>query len=195
MAAVMREVRVPARENTTRLLLSAGLFVGVYLLLSAPAMLWRALQPSALVASTLLAGTLGLLSAIDVRDYRLPDALTMPLAAFGLLVAWWMQASPVWWHAASAVVGFGALAALAEAYRHLRGRDGLGLGDAKLLAASGAWLGVEGLPTVLLWASGSAIVAVLVSRWHSGTFLSDTRIPFGPFLAFGTWLVWLYGPV
>jgi leader peptidase (prepilin peptidase)/N-methyltransferase len=71
----------------------------------------------------------------------------------------------------------------------------MGLGDAKLLAASGAWLGAEGLPGVLLWASGSALVGILIARWRGETLSASTRVPFGPFLAFGTWLVWVYGPV
>ena len=78
-------------------------------------------------------------------------------------------------------------------YSRVRGRDGLGLGDAKLFAASGAWLGLEGLPAVLLVACGAAIVALLVMAWRSQALSATTRIPFGPFLAFGTWIVWLYG--
>ena len=78
-------------------------------------------------------------------------------------------------------------------YSRLRGRDGLGLGDAKLFAASGAWLGLEGLPAVLLVACGAAIVALLVDGLAIAGLSATTRIPFGPFLAFGTWIVWLYG--
>jgi leader peptidase (prepilin peptidase) / N-methyltransferase len=127
-----------------------------------------------------------------VREYRLPDVLTLPLLSAGLLVSWWLGNAPLWWAVASAVIGFALLAGVAMLYRHLRGRDGLGLGDAKLFAASGAWLSLEGLPAALLLACGAAIVGLLVSSWRSQELSATTRIPFGPFLTFGTWLVWVY---
>ena len=71
----------------------------------------------------------------------------------------------------------------------------LGLGDAKLLAASGAWVGVTGLPTVL---AGAAIagLAVAGAMMLMGQRLDrHSALPFGPFLAAATWLVYLFGPV
>ena len=172
---------------------SALAFLGLYAVLAAPA-IWQQPPAPVLLASLVLAVLLAALSAIDLRTLRLPDALTAPLALAGLLVAWLAHA-PVWWHALSAVIGFVLPAGMGWAYRYLRGRQGLGLGDAKLIGASCAWLGVEGLPGLLLWASGSALVAVLLAAWRAGGLSSTTRIPFGPFLAFGAWIVWLYGPV
>jgi leader peptidase (prepilin peptidase) / N-methyltransferase len=90
-------------------------------------------------------------------------------------------------------LGFASLTGIAMLYRRVRGRDGLGLGDAKLFAASGAGLGLEGLPAVLLVVCGAAIVALLVMAWRSQALSAATRIPFGPLSAFGTWIVWLYG--
>ncbi len=80
-------------------------------------------------------------------------------------------------------------------YHRYRGLDGLGLGDAKLFAAAGAWVGAEGLSTVLLMACGSALVAALVWQQFDKSMDGQTAIPFGPFLAFGFWVVWLYGPL
>ncbi|MNT74661.1 Type 4 prepilin-like proteins leader peptide-processing enzyme [compost metagenome] len=84
---------------------------------------------------------------------------------------------------------------LAWAYRRVRGREGLGVGDPLLLGAGGAWVGWIGLPSVLLWASlaglSVAAGALAVRRRLSG---SD-RLPFGAFLAVGLWLTWLYGPL
>jgi leader peptidase (prepilin peptidase)/N-methyltransferase len=97
------------------------------------------------------------------------------------------------WRIASAAAGFAALFAVAWGYRALRGRAGLGLGDAKLLAAAGAWLGMEALPSVMLWACGSALLAVLIAAAFRLPVEGATRIPFGPFLALGFWIVWLYG--
>jgi leader peptidase (prepilin peptidase)/N-methyltransferase len=168
-------------------------FIGLYVALALPGLWRQAMSFDWWLASAALALALVFLSAIDLRDYRLPDVLTLPLGAAGILASWWLGIAPPWWSIASAVVGFALLAGVAMIYSRVRGRDGLGLGDAKLFAASGAWLGLEGLPAVLLVACGAAIVALLVMALRSQALSATTRIPFGPFLAFGTWIVWLYG--
>jgi leader peptidase (prepilin peptidase)/N-methyltransferase len=178
-----------------RLSLSTGAFAALYVLLAMPAVWGHTPSGPWLVASVVLAVTLAALSAIDVREHRLPDALTLPLAAAGLLVSTYIVGNPLWWHVTSAVIGFALMAGVAAAYRHVRGRDGLGLGDAKLFAVSGAWLGLEALPTVLLCACASAMVAVLIANRRWRDISSTTRIPFGPFLGLGTWIMWLYGPL
>ena len=58
---------------------------------------------------------------------------------------------------------------------------------------SGARLGAGALPTVLLWATCSALVCVLVASRRNGSLTGASRVPFGPFLGFGTWLAWLTG--
>ena len=145
-----------------------------------------------------LAATLIALSVIDLRTFRLPDRLTLPLAAAGVVAAWLLGEDPVW-RIASAVAGHLALRTLIAAYRWWRGADGMGLGDAKLLAAAGAWLGMEGLPTTVLMACLSGLllagVRALVSRSAARRRLWSERVPFGPHLALGIWIVWLYGPL
>lgn len=174
------------------LALSTLAFAGLYFALALP-VLWRQEASVAwLFASVCLALALAALSAVDLRDYRLPDLLTLPLVAAGVLASWWLELASPWWATASAVIGFALLTGVGMLYSRVRGRDGLGLGDAKLFAASGAWLGLEGLPAVLLVACGAAIVALLMMAWRSQVLSATTRIPFGPFLAFGTWVVWLY---
>lgn len=164
-----------------------------YALLGVP-LLWRGeALPELAGASLLLAVALAALSAIDLARYQLPDVITLPLTGLGLLVSWWIGTMPLWWSAVSAAAGFLLLVVVGRLYLYIRGRAGLGLGDAKLLAASGAWLGAEGIPTVLLWATGAALVCVLVAAFRDSSLSGATRIPFGPFLCFGTWLVWLYG--
>jgi leader peptidase (prepilin peptidase)/N-methyltransferase len=148
-----------------------------------------------MAASIVLAVALAALSAIDLQSHRLPDVLTLPLIAAGLLVSLWIGGVPAWWPLLSAALGFLLLAGIAFVYQHLRGRAGLGLGDAKLVAAAGAWLGAGALPTVLLWATGAALVCVLITFLRDPSLTRESRIPFGPFLGFGTWLVWLYGPL
>jgi leader peptidase (prepilin peptidase)/N-methyltransferase len=184
-------------EGATRLgLVGATLaFLALFGVLAAPGFWQHDIAPIAPAVSILLAATLAACSAIDVYFHRLPDVLTLPLAAVGLLVSAASGSAALWWSAASAALGFLLLAGVAWGYRCVRGRAGLGLGDAKLLAASGAWLGAGALPTVLLWATGSALVCVLVASHRNARLTGASRLPFGPFLAFGTWLVWLYGPL
>lgn len=145
--------------------------------------------------SAALAGALALAGAIDVETGRLPDALTLPLAGAGIAVAAAIDVTLVPWRIGAAVAGYGLLWGVARAYLAHRGRAGLGLGDAKLLAAGGAWLGLGGLPSVLLIAALGALLAVGVARWRGTEVRMDQALPFGPFLALGIWMVWLYGPL
>jgi len=158
---------------------------------------WAATETSGwtLVASCALGWTLLLLAAIDWQTQLLPDALTLPLLVAGLIVT--CALAPNSWadHAIGAIAGFTAFAALAYFYRILRGRDGLGLGDAKLAAALGAWVAWEGLPTLVLWASLLGLCWALLRAAGGRRLNFADKIPFGPFLALGGWLVWLYGPL
>ena len=83
------------------------------------------------------------LAWIDWDSMLLPDALTLPLIPAGLLATLWLEPELATDHALAAAVGYTALRGLALVYRRVRGRDGLGEGDAKLLAALGAWVGLE----------------------------------------------------
>jgi leader peptidase (prepilin peptidase)/N-methyltransferase len=142
-----------------------------------------------------LAMALIALSIIDLRTMRLPDAITLPLIVAGPLVALCFGWDGALWRVGSAAAGFLFLFAIAEGYRVWRGRAGLGLGDAKLFGAAGGWLGLEGLPSVMVWASCTALSAVFVAIVLRRQVGATTRVPFGPFLAFGFWMVWLYGPM
>jgi leader peptidase (prepilin peptidase)/N-methyltransferase len=139
--------------------------------------------------------TLLTLAAIDQRHMILPDALTLPLIPAGLGVAYLLDPDLVVGHAVGAIAGFLALFFLSWLYRHIRARDGLGLGDAKLLGASGAWVSSSGLPSVIFLAAVTALAVVLVAMLAGQRFSSDDKIPFGLYLCLGTWLVWLFGPL
>jgi len=143
-------------------------------------------------ANCVLGWALLTLAWIDWDHRRLPDALTLPLVVLGLLATWWLDPDSATDHAVATALGYLAFRGMALAYRMLRGREGLGHGDAKLLAASGAWVGLAGLPTVVLGAALIALAATLVQRLARRT-AADTPIPFGPYLALATWLVRLYG--
>ena len=178
-----------------RILWSALAFAAVYVACAVPVLAWTGLPLEVLGASVMLGATLALLSAIDLHTYRLPDVLTLPLAAAGLLFCAVLHWDEVRWRFLSAALAYLALYSIAVSYQRIRGRQGLGLGDAKLLAASGAWLGLEGLPTVVLLASGAACCGVLLNAGLGKRLTSSSAIAFGPFLASATWLVWLYGPL
>jgi len=151
--------------------------------------------PHVVVLTFMLGAALVALSVIDHRSFRLPDALTIPLAGLGIAAAWWFEMGDVLMRCLAAAAGFLVIYAVNQIYFRVRGRHGLGLGDAKLLAASGAWVGLSGLPTVLIWACVTGIAVALLMSLRKQSLDKWTRIPFGPHLAFGTWLVWLLGPI
>ncbi len=125
---------------------------------------------------------------IDAASLRLPDALTLPLLAAGLAEAAWLEPEALTGRAFGAALGYTALWAVAQGYRRLRGRAGLGLGDAKLLAAGGAWVGAAALPLVVLGAALGGLAWAL----RRGRPDWQARQPFGPFLAAAIWVAWLY---
>lgn len=177
----------------------AGVMAGIGALYGAaalPEILAPAMQPGTIIASIILAAALVVLSAIDVRTLRLPDTLTLPLAVAGLAFAAGLQWDiPVSWRLGAAAGGYLFVRGIDAGYKRLRGRSGIGQGDAKLLAAAGAWLGPEGLPATLLYACAGALLFV-AARALAGQLTARTEaLPFGPFLAGGIWLVWLYGPM
>ena len=147
-----------------------------------------------LVASCVLGWTLLTLALIDWRAYILPDPIVMVLLVAGLFVAWLLlDSSQTMDHLIGATAGFAVFVAIGSIYRAARNRDGLGLGDAKLLAALGAWLGWQGLPGVVLFAAILALTVVIGKSILGARLTLFDRLPFGPFLAVSGWLVWLYG--
>jgi len=139
------------------------------------------------------------LAAIDARHLTLPDGLTLPLVPAGLAVAWAVDPALLPDHLIGAAAGFLFVVAVGALYRRLRGREGIGLGDAKLFAAAGAWVSWQGLPSVLLLAAGAALIAELAARTRRGQ-TGEAReggreLPFGPWIAAGLWLTWMYGPL
>ncbi|WP_371396357.1 A24 family peptidase [Fretibacter rubidus] len=136
-----------------------------------------------------LAAILLALTVIDIKHFRLPDYLTFPLIGLGLLQGYVLH-SDILPFAIGAVAGYAAFVLIEIGFKRLRGIDGLGRGDAKLLAAAGAWCGWLWLPQVVLIGSLAAIAAVLFMRLRDKAVTAQTAIPFGPFLAFGLAVVW-----
>lgn len=159
--------------------------------------LWAALAspPNLVLWSAGLGWLLLVLSVIDARDLVLPDLLTLATALLGAAAT--LIAMPTMWldHLIGGAAGFAALAFLGLLYRRLRGREGLGLGDAKLLGAGGLWLGWEALPGVMLIAAGAGLGFALARAAWRRRLDGAEALPFGPCIAAGIWLSWLYGPL
>jgi prepilin signal peptidase PulO-like enzyme (type II secretory pathway) len=139
---------------------AAGVLLGAAAVAASAALV--SLQPAWLAASCALGWCLLALAWIDLREQRLPDLLTLPLVLAGLGEALLLEPESALDRAIGAIAGYLAFRLLALGYAALRGRAGLGEGDAKLLAAAGAWLGWAVLPALVLIASVLALVFVLV---------------------------------
>ena len=171
-----------------------GAFPPVMELIAIAVVAWAALQTSdtIFIAGCVFGWTLLLLAAIDWRVQLLPDVLTLPLLLAGLAAPFLLPLGPWQDHAIGAAAGFVVLAVVAWLYHRLRKREGLGLGDAKLLAAIGAWVGWQALPAVVLAGSVLGLLfAIGLSLYGRGLRMTD-RLPFGVFLSAGGWLAWLY---
>jgi len=124
------------------------------------------------------------LAYIDLRSFRLPDIITLPLILSGLLVSGLSNQGFVSFQDSviGTTLGFSFLWLLNSLYRLAKQLDGIGMGDAKLLAALGAWLGWFALPSILLMASLTGLIGGLIwLQWHKQNHCS--AFPFGPFLA------------
>lgn len=136
-----------------------------------------------------------IIALFDARYFIIPDIPIYALAAVGVVTILVTDPAQAPERFAAAALGYGALWGVAWGYERLRGSAGLGLGDARLFAVAGLWLGFEGLASCLLYAVVSALIGALAAA-HSG-LLADARtpLPFGPHLALGLWLCWVVGPL
>mgnify|MGYP000854672880 CR=1 FL=1 len=143
-----------------------------------------ALQPGVDGAAAALFGWgLLILALFDARSYWLPDRVTLPLLVAGLVAGLAGVAPDFMTRLIGAAAGYAALALVAWGYRRLRGRDGLGGGDAKLFAAIGAWLGWAPLPWVLFGAAVLGIGWVAALQLRGRRWAATDRLPFGCTLA------------
>ena len=157
---------------------------------------FAAFAPLTALVSCLLGWTMLAIAVIDARRFTIPDLLSLPAIPAGLLASGWLL-DP--WsgqlvslqHLIGACLGGAAFWLVREAYWRLRGREGLGLGDVKLAAAGGAWIGWEHLADmVLLAAVGALGFAIALAALRRGRLSGGEMIPFGTFLAPSIWVVW-----
>ena len=143
------------------------------------------------IVSIFLLYALIYLTLIDLKSFRLPNHVTLPLIAAGIV--WHIVLAPkdIQIDAViGAIVGYLIIWLIRLYYLKRRNLEAIGLGDAKFLAASGAWLGWQALPFVLLTASLTALTIVIFQSFAGVKFDSKTAIPFGPYLCIGFWTVW-----
>ncbi len=145
-----------------------------------------------IVLAAVLGAALSALAVCDWRSGFLPDILTFPLLLAGFFLSLAGMGPPPEEALIGAVAGFAALRLVALIYRWARGREGLGGGDAWLLAAAGAWLGWRWLALVVLLGALGTLVGALL--WHilaRRRLNATAELPLGPGLCAAVWLCWL----
>ncbi len=132
------------------------------------------------------------LAVIDARTTLLPDSLTLPLLWGGLFVNLWGVFTPLADAVVGAMAGYGVLWLVYWGFKLITGKEGMGYGDFKLLAAIGAWVGWQMLPLLMVVSSlvGVAVAGGLIA---SGRARRDQALPFGPYLAAAGVLALLVG--
>ncbi|MES2337551.1 MAG: A24 family peptidase [Pseudomonadota bacterium] len=173
--------RIGLSHPATELL---GLGIGVVAGLVAPG--WTAVAGAVFGWLLLAAG------AVDLAAFRLPNAVTLTLAVSGVFTGAIGVPPPVFDRAIGGVLGFGALWMVAAVYRMVRGRIGLGGGDAKLFGAIGLWLGWRALPPTLLIACLLGLGVVLVMVLSGRKVAATDRLPLGSLLAVGAFAMWIF---
>ncbi|MEN2471816.1 A24 family peptidase [Burkholderia sp. GS2Y] len=138
---------------------------------------------AALAAFALCAALLAM-SAIDISTGYLPDSMTLPLLWAGLVLNLGGTFTSLRSAVIGAIAGYLFLWSIYWLFKWLRGIEGIGFGDLKLLAALGAWMGWAALPQVVLFAAVTGAIVGLVATWR-GRMRFEEPIPFGPFLAAG----------
>lgn len=147
---------------------------------------------AAALAALLLTWALIALSVIDIDHQLLPDNITLPLLWLGLLLSLAGVFTDPRASLIGAAAGYLSLWSVYHAFRLLTGKEGMGYGDFKLLAALGAWLGWQALPVIILLSSlvGAVVGIVLIVTLGRDR---NVPIPFGPYLAAAGWLALLWG--
>lgn len=130
---------------------------------------------------------------IDWDTQLLPDNLTMPLIWLGLIYNLLTQSVAIDLAIYGAIAGYLSLWSIFWVYKLITGKDGMGYGDFKLLAAFGAWFGISALPLIILLSSlvGAIIGIIMLRMTNQG---SETKIAFGPYLIFAGMIYLFFGP-
>ena len=132
------------------------------------------------------------LSGIDIKTQLLPDDLTFPFLWLGIIFNIFTTYTDLTSSVLGAIFGYLTLWSVFHLFKLITGKEGMGYGDFKLLAALGAWLGWQSLPLIILFSSAVGAVIglfMIVSKLQE----RSQPIPFGPYLAVAGWIAMLYG--
>ena len=132
------------------------------------------------------------LAALDGKHHWLPDRMTAILAVSGLLASFLADAPTLSDRLVGGLTGFLSLTIIAAIYKQMRGREGLGGGDPKMLAGIGCWLGWSALPMVILGASLAGILVAISWRLRGKEVTADSMLPLGSLMAVAAFPFWLY---
>jgi leader peptidase (prepilin peptidase)/N-methyltransferase len=146
----------------------------------------------ALLGAALLTWSLVALTMIDIDHQLLPDDITLPLMWLGLLLNLFGTYVSISDAVLGAMLGYLSLWSVYWLFKLVTGKEGMGYGDFKLLAALGAWMGWQAIPMIILLSSvvGAIVGLALMVATRRG---KDVPIPFGPYLAMAGWIALLWG--
>lgn len=144
------------------------------------------------IGALLLSWALIVLTFIDVEHQLLPDKITLPLIWLGLAFNLTGVYTDLHSSVIGAIAGYLSLWSIYHLFKLVTGKEGMGYGDFKLLAALGAWMGWQALPMIVLLSSfvGAAIgITLVLLKNHQ----REIPIPFGPYLAIAGWIALVWG--
>ncbi|MGY0398655.1 MAG: prepilin peptidase [Ostreibacterium sp.] len=133
------------------------------------------------------------LTGIDLKTQLLPDIITISLMWAGIIISFWNVYIPLEAAVIGALLGYLSLWTVARLFKIFFKKEGMGLGDAKLLAAIFAWVHFQYFPLVLMIASVVGLIATLCQRLLNGGKIMNNPLSFGPYLALGGLLALLHG--
>ena len=132
---------------------------------------------------------------IDLKHYIIPDVLTFPMMALGFFKSFDPNLSPIFPNYINSllggIIGYGIIWLLIIFYKKIRNKEGMGLGDAKLLAVIGFWFGWISIPFVIFLSSVTALIIVTPDLLKKSKKLTS-EIPFGPYIIIGTFIYLLF---
>ena len=132
---------------------------------------------------------------IDLKHYIIPDVLTFPMMALGFFKSFDPNLSPIFPNYINSllggIIGYGIIWLLIIFYKKIRNKEGMGLGDAKLLAVIGFWFGWISIPFVIFLSSVTALIIVTPDLLKKSKKLTS-EIPFGPYIITGTFIYLLF---
>lgn len=153
---------------------------------------WHFGPTLACVFALLLSWCLIALTMIDIDTQLLPDSMTLPLVWLGLIANYYGAFIPLEEALWGAVLGYLSLWSVYWLFKLITGKEGMGYGDFKLLAALGAFMGAASLPLIIILSSAVGAVIGIAGILIQGRD-KNIPIPFGPYLAIAGWIALLWG--